>query len=518
MKILSVGIGTTNGIKVRRQRLGTSIAGFPTGSLVEKIRGNYNIVENEITFSEAPPGKNPIGSTTNPPDERDFVGITTSSSFQGRVFTRSGIVNGTTETYSTNHLYDDLTSDFNGKNRQYALTVDKAQKTGIATNNALILINGILQAPGSNGDFELTTVGSGTTITFTGAASSVARDVNTASIPVGGVIISVASTSGFGYQPLVSAGGTAVVSLAGTINSVSIGNTGSGYRSGIQTVSVGLQTEGFDQSGITTIGLANVTDGHVTSVDITNPQFFYKPRDIYNVGYSSITGITTITTAFAHNLSVGNEVVVSGIAFTCDYAPAVGVQSANYDNTTGIMTVTTLAAHGLSTTGKSSDVILTGLAFTCGLGATVNHIYPRNRDRFFDTAISVASTTATTITLDVSKSPIGQQYTHRFIGAASSAVIQGGDYSHTFRYALPNAVTTGVGTQFTPTNATYNASTGVFVISIPSHGLSTNDTVGIGTSSIVFSCEMDHYGSDHPYPRPTDPISWYTNCNHCCNH
>ena len=507
MKILSVGIGTTNGIKVRRQRLGTTIAGFPTGSLVEKIRGNYNIVENEIAFAEAPPGKNPIGSTTNPPSERDFVGITTSSSFQGRVFTRSGITNGNTETYVSNHLYDDLTSDFNGKNRQYALTVDKAQKTGIATNNALILINGVLQAPGSNGNFELDTVGSGTTITWTGAASSVARDINTAGIPVGGVIISVASTSGFGYQPLVSAGGTAVVSLAGTINSVSIGNTGSGYRSGIQTVSVGLQTEGFDHSGITTIGLANVSGGHVTDVTITNPQFFYKPRDIYNVGYSSITGITTITTAFAHNLSVGNEVVVSGIAFTCDYAPAVGVQSANYDNTTGIMTVTTLAAHGLSTTGKSSDVILTGLAFTCGLGATVNHIYPRNRDRFFDTAISVASTTATTITLDVSKSPIGQQYTHRFIGAASSAVIQGGDYSHTFRYALPNAVTTGVGTQFTPTNATYNASTGVFVISIPSHGLSTNDTVGIGTSSIVFSCEMDHYGSDHPYPRPTDPIA-----------
>ena len=197
---------------------------------------------------------------------------------------------------------------------------------------------------------------------------------------------------------------------------------------------------------------------------------------------------------------------------------AVGVQSANYDNTTGIMTVTTLAAHGLSTTGKSSDVILTGLAFTCGLGATVNHIYPRNRDRFFDTAISVASTTATTITLDVSKSPIGQQYTHRFIGAASSAVIQGGDYSHTFRYALANAVTTGVGTQFTPTNATYNASTGVFVIDIPNHGLSTNDTVGIGTSSIVFSCEMDHYGSDHPYPRPTDPIAGIQTCDHCCNH
>ena len=31
----------------------------------------------------------------------------------------------------------------------------KSQKTGIATNNALILVNGILQAPGSNGDFTL---------------------------------------------------------------------------------------------------------------------------------------------------------------------------------------------------------------------------------------------------------------------------------------------------------------------------------------------------------------------------
>ena len=94
------------------------------------------------------------------------------------------------------------------RSREYALTVGKSQKTGIATNNALILVNGILQAPGSNGDFTLSTVGSGTTLTWTGAASSVARDVNTAGIPVGGVIVSVASTSGFGYQPLVSAGGT----------------------------------------------------------------------------------------------------------------------------------------------------------------------------------------------------------------------------------------------------------------------------------------------------------------------
>ena len=125
-----------------------------------------------------------------------------------------------TETYSTNHLYDDLTSDFNGKNRQYALTVDKAQKTGIATNNALILINGILQAPGSNGDFT-NNCGIRNNNNIYQCCKFCSKDVNTASIPVGGVIISVASLV-VGYQPLVLDGGTAVVSLAGTINSVSI--------------------------------------------------------------------------------------------------------------------------------------------------------------------------------------------------------------------------------------------------------------------------------------------------------
>ena len=56
------------------------------------------------------------------------------------------------------------------------------------------------------------------------------EDINVATIPVGGVIVSVASTEGFNYQPLVAAGGTAIISAGGTITSVSIGNSGSGYR------------------------------------------------------------------------------------------------------------------------------------------------------------------------------------------------------------------------------------------------------------------------------------------------
>ena len=68
------------------------------------------------------------------------------------------------------------------------------------------------------------------------------------------MIVSVGSQEGLGYQPLVAAGGTAVVSAAGTITSVSIGNSGSGYRSGIQTnVSVGVELP--DVNGTTIIPL-----------------------------------------------------------------------------------------------------------------------------------------------------------------------------------------------------------------------------------------------------------------------
>ena len=114
--------------------------------------------------------------------------------------------------------------------------------------------------------------GSGiSSITFAGTATSIAYDPNNANIPVGGLIVSVGSTSGLGYQPLVSAGGTAVVSTAGTITSIAIGRTGSGYRQGSQTVNVGVYTSSTGRTGIEFIGTAAVSNGHIVSVAITNP-------------------------------------------------------------------------------------------------------------------------------------------------------------------------------------------------------------------------------------------------------
>ena len=232
-----------------------------------------------------------------------------------------------------------------------------------------------------------------TSITFQGTNTvPLGPDVGISSYPKGGIIVSVASTEGFGYQPLVAAGGTAVVSASGTITSIAIGNSGSGYRTGIQTtgtnvneivVNVAIRTDSTSESNVVSIGTASVSGGHITGVAVTNSQVFYAPRDISNVGYSSITGLTTVTTSTAHGLTLDDEVIVSGIAFTCDYSGAgpVNVTNAIYDNISGIMTVTTSAAHNLSTTGEKSDVLLTGLGFTCGLdGGSSTHTYPRTTD------------------------------------------------------------------------------------------------------------------------------------------
>ena len=274
MKIEGIGIGVTNAIRVRRGWLGTRPGAADTGALVTKVTGNYNIVDNVLNFVEAPFGNTPIGSTTNPPDERDFVGITTSSSFQGRTFIRSGITGSSNNSYSKNYIFDNINSGFNGTTNQFTLEQAGSNITGIEDENAVILINDIFQVPSSTKDYTLTETSGITSITFNGSSpqTPLGPDVGISSFPKGGVIVSVGSTEGFGYQPLVAAGGTAIISGFGTISSISIGNSGSGYRSGIQTtVNVGVGTSSTGTGNIQFVGVASISNGNIVSVAITNP-------------------------------------------------------------------------------------------------------------------------------------------------------------------------------------------------------------------------------------------------------
>ena len=168
-------------------------------------------------------------------------------------------------------MFNDLSNQFNGRTKTFNLKSNGSNVTGISTENAIILLNDIFQGPGLTNDYNLSESAGITSITFTGVGVSAAYDVNTASIPSGGIIVSVGSTEGFGYQPLVSAGGTAIVSGLGTISSISIGNSGSGYRSGVQVVRVGVATSSTGTPIVQFIGTATVSNGRVVSIAVTNP-------------------------------------------------------------------------------------------------------------------------------------------------------------------------------------------------------------------------------------------------------
>ncbi len=86
------------------------------------------------------------------------------------------------------------------------------------------------------------------------------------------------------------------------------------------------------------------------------------------------------------------------------------------------------------------------------------------------------------------------------------------DVPHNFRPS--NEVCSLVGLEFTCSgtytisDANYDEVTGNLELTIGNHEFQVGEKVGIGTSSLVFQCSQDNYGSEHNYPRHgIDPIA-----------
>lgn len=362
LKIEGVGIGSTNAIRVRREWLGTTLVGHSTGDVVTKVTGNYNIVNNVLNFVEAPYGNTPFGTSTNAPDERDWTGISTSSSFHGRVFLRSGNQNSSNETYYKNYVFSDISENFDGNERWFTLKDNGSNTSGISTENAIIVINDIFQGPGLSYDYVLTEQSGITSVRFTGTATSISSDPNTSNLPLGGVIVSVGSTEGFGYQPLVAAGGTAIVSTSGTIQSISIGNSGSGYRAGIQTVRVGVQTYSSTGTSIEFIGTATVTGGNIVSIAITNPGIGYTSSNPPIVVFDAPLSYSNIPLIYSSDSSSGSgsnatvDIVVGQGSSVIDFE----IRNTGYSyNNNEILTVPVGGLTGIPTTSSFREFQIT---------------------------------------------------------------------------------------------------------------------------------------------------------------
>lgn len=299
IKVESVGLGTTsvgpitgtgsfNIIKSERGIVGTQSTTHNDGSSVRIYVGSFNIVKNKIYFTEEPKGNaGDIVDNSNIPYVR--------SSFGGRVFLR--------EDYTTNQIYDNISKSFTGIGQTYRLTVQGINTTGIETGSGVLFINNIFQTPstinniGNNYSFiENAGISS---VTFTGITSSNGQliisdyDVNTNQLPRGGIIVSLGSTSGLGFAPLVGASVTAVVS-SGAITSVGLGTTdivGSGYR-GVVSIGVTDPNHTGTAANITaTVGAGGTLTFNVVSggTGYVNPIIRIPEPTYENLGFIGVS-------------------------------------------------------------------------------------------------------------------------------------------------------------------------------------------------------------------------------------
>jgi hypothetical protein len=86
--------------------------------------------------------------------------------------------------------------------------------------------------------------------------------------------------------------------------------------------------------------------------------------------YTNSTGVTTVTTSTAHNFNVGDEVTMSGLAFTC--SGSYGLTTSIFPSPQQSFTVTSIiGAVGTSKTFVTNSGTVTGIAHTYVSGGLV---------------------------------------------------------------------------------------------------------------------------------------------------
>ena len=324
MKVESVGLGTTsvgpisgtgnfNVVKVERGFVGTSATVHDDGATARIFLGSFNIVKSKIHFTEPPRG-----------DLGQLIGLDnlpkSKSSFGARVYLR--------QNYDTNQVFDDISKDFTGIGKTYTVTVAGLNTTGIETGSGVVFINDIFQKPstsnnlGNNYDFEQGAAGI-SSVVFTGITSSNGQlilsedNINKNQLPRGGVIVSLGSTPGLGFAPLVGAAVTAVVS-GGAIQSVGLGSTdihGSGYRGASVSIGItefgGSPGSGADVSAVvgaggTLIFTVNSGGSGYTNPIVSIPAPSYENLEVVGVSRRGLGATTETGKGLLLTLDVGS--------------------------------------------------------------------------------------------------------------------------------------------------------------------------------------------------------------------
>lgn len=564
MRINYVGFAGENNFIVRRPMLGTALADHLSGRDVVKLSGNYQIVNNTVYFPVPPFEKSPTTDLTRPdPEDRDYVGLETNSTFSGRIFLRSGFEDSNIGPYDRNFLLDDISSQFTGIATQAVLTERGENIAGFSTGNALVLINNIFQTPDFI-DYGLSESTGITTIKFTGNPTSNPEDINTSSIPRGGIIVSVGTKPGFGYQPLVAAGGTARVSAAGTVESIFIGYTGSGYRGREKYIfetnieypsfapndsdfyvrdkyglykkleyllpqstanllvedSIGRNTiennqynqivdTGYDSNGYY-VRINNAVDAWL-EVDDSSGYIFVRSTSITQssgistniIQVSSVSGIDTTSPEAPYYLSIGTvaqNIEIIDVDETNNRFILNSLTTGSYsDNTTAVVRK---YQSGVDQTNVNDIAYVEVTDPNVGIVDIYVNVL---RDYPVDNAQYTHTTGIVTITSpDFSTSP-GEIVEIRGLTYKCNS---GGTFNgatSTFNTKIGISSITVNNQFFNVSNATYDPLSGISTLTIGSHSLPLGGRILIEPESLGFTCTLDGNAVTTYYPRPGDP-------------
>ena len=283
------------------------------------------------------------------------------SYFGGRVFLRKD--------YTTNQIYDNISEQFTGIGQTYTLTVGGANMVGLGTSggSGIVFINGVYQTPTTlnnpNNNFsviENNSVGV-SSIVFSGITASGGiyisqSDINQNQLPRGGVIVSLGSSGGLGYAPLVGASVTAVVS-GGAITSIGIGTTGnwgSGYKNPVSiavTDSTGngaLITASVGLGGTLSFVISNGGSGYTNPIINVSPPS-YNNLSIIGVSRLGIGTTTNCGTGLLLNVDVGSS-STTGIGSTLFEVTGFNIVRSGYQFKKGdvVKPIGLVTAYGLS--------------------------------------------------------------------------------------------------------------------------------------------------------------------------
>ena len=290
-------------------------------------------------------------------------------------------------------------------------------------------------------------------------------------------------------------------------------NVGNNYEF-ISDTTAGVSTVQF--TGITSEnGDVIISESDINQNQVPRGGIIVSLGSTAGLGYAPLQGAKVRATKNADGGLTG----IVGIGTSSGFN--LGIQTAAYDNITGIITVTTDIVHGFGLE-RPNTVKLKNLEFSCvGYSGVTTTIFQDHERPLF--LVGIVSDR----TFEVQAGP--STIVHTYVGGGEAFEFYN-DLTHGSGYRGPTVaigvtdqayehrfVRSGIGSirksnfagdAFTATDAVYTSHTGTLLLTIPNHGLTTSDTVGIDTGGLVFKCSKDGFFSDHPYPRAVSKTSF----------